>query len=186
VIWLLAIVAGVVAGLVTGGRLENFARLRFRWPYVVVVAVVVRLVVLESPLNRVDGAQWVYAASLAVVVLWTLWNLDRMPGVWLASTGAVMNLVVIVANDARMPVAPALAGSLVSRGQIGQYVLMGSGTRLNSLADWISLRPIPEAYSPGDLVIAAGLALVAFLAIRRTAGKAPDSARAGRIVNGPP
>jgi hypothetical protein len=43
---------------------------------------------------------------------------------------------------------------------------MRPDTNLNFLADWISIGPIPEAYSPGDLVIAIGIALVVFLGVR--------------------
>jgi len=131
--------------------------------------------VLFTPLNRVDGAQWLYAAALAVIVLWTVWHFDRVRGVWLVTPGGAMNLLVILSNGGRMPVAAALAGTLVQQGQIGQYTLMGSHSHLGFLADWISVPATGGAYSPGDLVIAAGLALVAFLGVRRTMEPVPDS-----------
>ncbi|HEX2680899.1 MAG TPA: DUF5317 family protein, partial [Candidatus Dormibacteraeota bacterium] len=46
---------------------------------------------------------------------------------------------------------------------VGQYVVMGSGTTLNFLGDWIWLYPVPEAYSPGDVLIALGLAIGVFI-----------------------
>ena len=95
--------------------------------------------------------------------------------------GGLLNLTVIVANGARMPVEAALAGDLLRRGPIGQYVLMGAGTQLNPLADWISIPSTSEVYSPGDLVIAAGLALVAFLVARRK--PAPGPIRPRRAVS---
>jgi hypothetical protein len=168
--WLIAIVLGLGAGLATGGRIDNFARLSFRWPGVVLAAVLIRAAVLVTPLNRVDGAQWLYAAALAVIVIWTAWHFERLRGVWPVAVGGALNLVVVLANGARMPVAPALAGSLAVSGHVGQYTLMGPGTRLGWLADWISLGPLPGAYSPGDLVIAVGLALTAFLATRERPG----------------
>jgi hypothetical protein len=82
-----------------------------------------------------------------------------------------LNLVVILANGARMPVAPALAGVLVQRGHVGQYVLMSSNTNLNWLADWIGFpSPLRGAYSPGDLLIAVGIGVVTFLVVRAPAG----------------
>jgi hypothetical protein len=167
VLWLLALAVGLAPGLLFGGRLDNFARLHFRWPAVVIGAVAVRAAVLATPLNAVEGAQWLYAASLAIIVAWTGWHIARLPGIWLVAAGAALNLVVVVANGARMPVAMALAGSLVQSGHVGQYTLMGPDTNLGQLADWISLGPIPGAYSPGDLVISAGLALTTFLVARR-------------------
>jgi hypothetical protein len=168
---LIGLVAGLLAGLVTGGSLDNFARLDFRWPVIVVVAIVVKALLLLPPLDHLEGAQWLYAASLAVIVVWSFAHLRRLPGIWAVGAGAALNLAVILANGARMPVEAALAGDLLRQGPIGQYTLMGSGSHLNFLGDWISIPPLPETYSPGDLVIAVGLALVAFMATRRR----PDS-----------
>ena len=180
-IWVIALALGLIAGLLAGGRIDNFTRLRFRWPWLVLAAVVVRLAVLLPPLNHVQGAQWIYAVSLGVIVLWSFLHAVRIPGIWLVGIGGLLNLAVIVANGARMPVEAALAGDLLRRGPIGQYVLMGAGTQLNPLADWISIPSTSEVYSPGDLVIAAGLALVAFLVARRK--PAPGPIRPRRAVS---
>ena len=171
-LWLLAIAAGLLVGLVGGGNLSNLARLKFHWPWVLVAAVLVREVVIFSPLSRVDGSQYIYGMSLAVIVLWTIWHLKRLPGVWLVTAGGLLNLVVVLANAGRMPVAPDLArtvlgGALIQRGHIGQYTVMGQDTHLNALGDWISLRPLPAAYSPGDLLIAVGVAFVILIATHR-------------------
>ena len=165
-IWLVALGSGVVLGLITGGRVDNFARLRFRWPLLVLVAVVVRAVVLLTPLGRLAGAQYVYVLALAAIVVWTVLHFGRLPGIWLVTAGGLFNLIVILANGGHMPVAAGLAGLLVHRGHVGQYTVMGPGTNLNFLGDWISIGPIPEAYSPGDLLIAFGIALVVFLGVR--------------------
>jgi uncharacterized protein DUF5317 len=187
---------GLAVGVATGGKVGRLSLLRFRWPYFVLGVLLVKEVVLVTPLNRVDGMQFVYAASLAALVGWTIWNIDLLPGVWLVSAGAVLNLVVVLANGGRMPVSRELAarGShiLIDRGVVGQYVLMGPHTNLGWLADWVAL-PGPfgaglnEAYSPGDFVVAFGIAVVAFLATRRRAeptsvlGETP-----ARIVSDPP
>jgi hypothetical protein len=169
-IWLGALVAGILIGLLGGGSVDNFARLRFRWPVLVLGAVVVREVVLLTPVGRLNGAQYVYALALAAIVVWTILHFDRLPGIWLVTAGGLANLTVILANGGRMPVAAELAGPLLRLGHVGQYILMGPATKLNFLGDWISIGPIPEAYSPGDLVIALGIALVVFLAVRPVVG----------------
>jgi len=166
VIWLGAIVLGAAFGLATGGKLTNLGKVRFRWPWVVVAVIVVRFLVLSTPLNSVEGAQYLYVLALAVIVGWTAWHLIRVRGIWLISAGAALNLIVILANRGRMPVAPELATSMAGRTTVGQYTVMGSQTNLNILGDWIKLGPIPEAYSLGDVLIAIGLAIVVFLAIR--------------------
>jgi hypothetical protein len=165
VLVLIPLVAGLAIGIATGGKLGNLANMRFRWPWFVLAVLVIREAILFRPFSGIDGIQYLYVAALAALVGWTAWHFKRLPGVWLVSVGAAMNLVVILANGARMPVAPDLAGVLVQRGHLGQYVLMGPGTNLNWLADWIGFPwPVRGAYSPGDLVIAVGIGIVVLFA----------------------
>jgi hypothetical protein len=179
---LAALAIGVVGGLATGGKIGSLARLRFRWPWLIVAALFLRVAAVLPPLSRIEWGQWVYVGALTVVLAWTIWHIDRLPGIWLVAAGSAVNLFVIAANGGRMPVAPELAGALVQRGQVGQYTLIGPSTHLNWLADWIGLPgPLHEAYSPGDLIVAAGIAMVVLLAMRRK----PQETRR-RIVNDPP
>jgi hypothetical protein len=165
---LVALVIGLVAGMVTGGKLANLAHLSFRWPWFVLAALVVREVTILSPFSRIEGVRYIYVAALAALIAWTVLHIRRLRGAWIVAIGAAVNLIVVIANGARMPVAPALAGSLVQRGHIGQYAVMGSGTNLNWLADWIGVPgPLGGAYSPGDVVVALGIAAVAFFSTRQ-------------------
>jgi hypothetical protein len=165
---LVALVIGLVAGKATGGKLGNVANVSLRWPWVVVAALVVREAAVLSPLSRVDGVQYVYVAALVALVAWTVWHSTRLRGAWIVAIGGALNLVVVIANGARMPVAPELARSLVERGHIGQYVVMGPGTNLGWLGDWIGVPgPLGGAYSPGDVVVAIGIAIVSFFATRQ-------------------
>ena len=84
---LAALVIGVAVGVVTGGKLGNLSGVRFRWPYFVLGVLIVKEVVLLTPLSRIDGTQFVYAASLAALVAWTIWHIDLLPGVWLVRIG---------------------------------------------------------------------------------------------------
>jgi Family of unknown function (DUF5317) len=182
---LAALALGLAIGIVTGGKLGNTANLRFRWPWFVLAALVIREALILSPLSRIEGMQYVYAAVLAALIAWTVWHIDRIRGVWIVAMGALLNLVVVLVNGARMPVAHAFAGSLVQSGHAGQYVIMSSSTNLNWLADWIGVRGV--AYSPGDVVVAIGIAIVAFFATRQS--PAPTTkldATSGRIGSYPP
>lgn len=185
---LVPLVLGLVIGVAAGGKLGNLAALRFRWPWFVLAVLLIREAAVLRPLSQVDGVQYVYAAALAALVAWTALHVKHLAGVWVVTLGAAMNLVVIVANGARMPVAVSLAGTLVQRGHFGQYVLMGPGTNLNPLADWIGFPwPFPGAYSPGDLVIALGIGIVVLLATvhRPEAGTKLDETST-RIGGSPP
>ncbi len=180
---IVALVLGIAAGLVTGGRIDNFANLRVRWPWFVVTALVVREAAVATPLSQVEGVQYAYAASLAALIAWTLWHVARLPGVWLVSAGATLNLAVILANGSRMPVAPALAPSLARHGHLGQYTVMDPGTNVAWLGDWISFGPLPGVYSPGDLVSLVGIAVICFVATR---ARAEPGETGRRIVSDPP
>jgi hypothetical protein len=188
VVVLVPLLLGLVIGVAAGGKLGNLATLRFRWPWFVLVVLLIREAAVLRPFNQVDGVQYVYAAALAALVAWTALHIKRLPGVWVVTLGAAINLAVILANGARMPVAAGLAGSLVQRGHIGQYVLMGPGTNLNWLADWIGFSwPFPGAYSPGDLLIALGIGIVVILAVvhQPEAGTKLDET-SSRIGDSPP
>ena len=187
-LWILALGLGLVVGFAAHGSIDNLTRIRLRWPWLVLATLAVRAAIVLTPLNRVDGVQYVYLAALSALVAWTLWQIELVAGMWLVAAGSALNLIVIAANGGRMPVAPDLAGALVQRGHIGQYTLMAADSHLNWLADWIALpgplgRVVPEAYSPGDLIVAVGIALVVVLAMRSRTGS--DKTRP-RIVSDPP
>jgi len=185
---LAALLIGLVAGVVTGGRLGNLANMNFRWPWLVVAALVVREAIIVTPLNRMEGVQYVYATALTALIAWTIWHMSRVRGALIVAAGAALNLTVVMANGARMPVTPTLAGSLVERGHAGQYVVMGSGTNINWLGDWIGVSgPLGGAYSPGDAVVALGIAIVAFFATRQGPAAATKLGEtSGRIGSYPP
>ena len=134
-----------------------------------------------------DGVQYVYLAALTALVAWAIWQIEMVRGTWLIAVGSVLNLVVIAANGARMPVAPELAGSLVHIGHLGEYTVITADTNLGFLSDWIALpglrRILVEAYSPGDVVVALGIGVVVALAMRSHAGSAETRPR---IVSDPP
>ena len=165
-IWLIAIALGLVFGLVTGGSIARLSKLSFRWPWLIVAVVIVREAVLLTPLGKAAGARYIYVAALVAIIVWVIWHSSRVRAIWLVAVGAALNVIVIVANDARMPVAPELAGAILPRTNPGLYTVMGSQTNLNILGDWIKLAPLPEAYSIGDVLIAVALAIVVLLAVR--------------------
>jgi hypothetical protein len=161
------LILGCLAGVAFGGRLGNWSAIRLKWTWVVLLALVIRVLVAGSALGDIDWLRYVYVASLVALIGWTLWNVDRLFGIWLVSIGSAMNLVVIVANDFRMPVVASAAGRLVEAGHHGQYVVMDAASRLPWLADTIVVPGwLGGVFSPGDAVIGIGLGIVAFAGTR--------------------
>jgi Family of unknown function (DUF5317) len=176
---------GFVAGLLTGGSARNLLALRLRWPLVVIAAFVVRELEIRTALSTSPLAPAVFVASLLALIGWVVWHRDRLPGIWLVAVGMTLNLVVVLANGGRMPVVAAAAHlgppQLQQTGVWAEYALMGPGTRLAWLGDWVLLpQPVghilPQAYSAGDLVTLVGLALVMFRATRPRRLTAPREA----------
>jgi Family of unknown function (DUF5317) len=185
VLLLIGAAVGLVVGLLTGGSFQNLLDRRLRWPLLVVAAFVVRELMIRTPLADSPLTPSAFVLSLVVLIGWTLWHRDELPGIWLVSIGMAMNLAVALANAAHMPVVPAAAhlgpSQLRENGSWAEYVLMGPDTRLAFLGDWILLpqpigRLFPQAYSPGDLVSLVGLTVVLFLATRPRPQEAPQGA----------
>jgi hypothetical protein len=166
---------GLVAGLLTGGSVHNLLARRLRWPLLVVAAFLVRELEIRTPLATSGLAPATFVLSLLVLIGWTIWHRDELPGILLVTAGMVCNLAVVLANGGRMPVAASVAhlgpAQLQADGAWAEYAVMGSGTRLGWLGDWILLpQPIGrlfwQAYSPGDFVSLVGITVVLFLATR--------------------
>jgi hypothetical protein len=173
-LFLLGCLVGLLAGLATGGSLRGLATLRFRWPLLVVVALVIKEAGTAWPLMYVGITPFLYVVSLAALIAWAAWHARQMPGMWLVVAGMASNLLVVLANGAHMPAyrGTPLVFEFLRRGPVGQYVLGGPDTRLGFLADWIGMPgPLgvifPQGYSPGDLAVMAGLVIVLFMATHR-------------------
>lgn len=166
---------GLIAGLLTGGSIHNLLGRRLRWPLAVVAAFVVRELEIRTPLADSSLAPGAFVLSLVVLIAWTLWHRDELPGIWLVTVGMTLNLAVALANGGHMPVVPSAAHlgppQLQEHGAWAEYALMGADTRLAWLGDWVMLpgplgRLLPQAYSPGDLVSGVGITVVLFLTTR--------------------
>ena len=175
-LFVIAVVVGLLAGLLSGGHLRNLAQLRFDWSWVVLLALLVKVAGTSWPLAFWELTPPLYVVSLLALMFWAVWHARRMPEMWLLAAGMLMNLVVVVANGAHMPTyrASEQVIGLLKRGPVGQYMLAGPNTKLGFLGDWIGLPgplgPLfPEGYSPGDLLAIAGILILVFMSTRRHA-----------------
>lgn len=155
--------AGIAIGRLRGGRLANLARLSPRWVLLLIIAVAAvmaaRVAAVPSGLARklVTGGYVLAVAGLAV-------NL-RLPWLWLAFAGAVLNTAVIAANGGRMPVSAQVIRDVSARLVLGGvtgpfYVLAGPHTALAPLGDSLPLvvGGAGVILSPGDVLLALGVA----------------------------
>lgn len=140
-----ALVAGVAAGLLLGGRLQYLAGARLRWVALLVGGAVCAFA----------GSRWGTALMVVGYLLllgFALRNLART-GMILVACGLLANLAVIAA-DGGMPVRGVPAGAAYGPSHHG----VRPGDHLVELSDQIRLTPLHATVSPGDLVLSVGVA----------------------------
>jgi len=179
---LLALVLGILAGYACRGRLRRLATLKFHWVWLVVVAAIIQLLIFPltggEPLLR-RATVPLHFFSYALAVLFVALNLRVRPLAVLA-TGAVLNLLPLVANEGYMPVsldalrrcgAVDIAERLIAEGRFANVVTMSADTRLNLLGDRLSVPlsfPGSIAFSIGDVLIAVGLGVLVWWGMTRS------------------
>ena len=113
-ILLYAVAIGLVAGLVSGGRLSNLGNITVRfWP-VALLGLLFQTLLFSSPLAAVVGqlGPSLYVLSTTIVLAALIFNL-RQPGIALVILGAFLNFAVIVANGGQMPASPDAVAALI-------------------------------------------------------------------------
>jgi hypothetical protein len=167
---LIAILVGLVAGLIFGGRPDHLARLRLRWPGLIFLALVMQVVIFTSwlPVPR-SLLPFLYVLSNVIALTWLGRNI-RVAGIPCVAVGAVSNLAAILANSGRMPVDGTLlarargaaAEAAISSGHSASNSVLTTGqTHLLWLTDRFLLPspfPFPTVFSVGDLLIGLGVA----------------------------
>jgi hypothetical protein len=181
---LYAIVIGLLAGRLAGGRVRHLEAVHLTWWGLALVGLAVQLVLFAPPVAERIGAAGtaIYVASTLAVLAALFRNLDQ-PGFTLIAIGAIANLIPVLANGGAMPSDPsawlALTGSAeLPTAAFSNSVLIGPETNFPFLGDVFVLpRPWPLAnvFSIGDVLI--GIGAVWFL-VRAMRGpserRAPD------------
>jgi hypothetical protein len=173
---LFAVVALLVAlalGGLVGGRLDGLGRLPLRHSALVLVAVAAQL-----GGSLVGGPSYPLGLAFSVLLVAVFLAHNRgVRGTGLVAAGLLSNAVVVGANGA-MPVSAAasahagLSTQDLLAGSDPRHELAGPGTRLRPLGDVIPvlLPRRPEVVSPGDVLVAAGLAQLVVVAMTAAAG----------------
>jgi Family of unknown function (DUF5317) len=168
-LFILVVMAGVVAGWLRGGDLSSLARtpIRGRW---LALACLALQAVIGAPVVRALGMPRTLGAVLLIVALVALVGMARangqLEGVPLLALGLLLNLLVTVANLG-VPVTQAT----LSRASVpveqplphrpdAKHVLQGPSSRLVVLGDRLAVRPLRTVTSFGEVAEFAGLFLL--------------------------
>jgi hypothetical protein len=169
---LYAVVVGLAAGILTGGRLAAIGDLRFRWAPLVLVGFLAQVVLFSDAVSERVGdlGPILYVGSTLVVVAAVLRN-AAVPGMPLVALGALSNLVAIVANGGFMPASPAAMAALgkdaptaYSNSAVLAQPALGPLTDIFALPVWL---PLHNIFSVGDVLLGVGVAIALATAMRR-------------------
>ena len=170
------LVLALGVGLARGGRIGALAHVELRGVRALAGAVALQLAAVLVPGH---ASAWLYVGSAALACVVVARNV-HLPGLPLVGIGLLLNLMVVLANAA-MPVslhAAARAGVATTQLRAGDqpgHEPAGRRTRLARLADIVPVAfPHREVVSPGDVSVAAGLALYVVVALgHRPSGHMP-------------
>jgi Family of unknown function (DUF5317) len=187
---LYGVAIALALGLLLGGRPSGLGDLHFRWPWVIVGALMVQVVLFSGPVSERIGdlGPYIYVASTAAVLVAVL--ADRaIPGMAIVAVGAACNLTAIVANGGYMPADP---GARAALGAVEPTVYSNSAViphpALGMLTDIFAMpagMPFANVFSVGDVIIAVGIMVVIISAMRRAPGARPDPGPTVRLDNSP-
>lgn len=180
-LYLLACFMGIAAGLAAKGSISNLANFKLEKIYLIIAAFVIRT---TAQVLSARGMVWLIESSLLIygitflLLLAAFWYNRHSIGALIIGAGCLMNNVVMLLNGGKMPVSleamdrAGMTGMLefMKNGADGKHSLLTESTKLPWLADIIHLPSflglLMEIVSIGDLVIALGLAVLTFEAVR--------------------
>ena len=180
------IAVGLVAGLLSGGRLGNLVEVRLRWMGVIFLAVVVRFgteAALARSIPVAETLRFPLLVGAYLILVAALWINRRLPGMAIALVGILSNGAVIAVNGGRMPIwEPSLTAAGLTAADVSSqlHILLrpelstGFMAALGPLSDVIPI-PLPivqNVASVGDVVISFGLAFFLFATVVRTPAEA--------------
>ncbi len=174
-ILLAAFVVALIIAWLRGGRLSRLAGLPLRNGWLILLAFVMQYYLVYVPAGKAQGlldpTALLHIGSYVVLGV-AIWQNRHLPGITLLGLGALLNLAVILANGGFMPIEPEAVRRLGHEDRVvslepgyrvylaKDIVLPREQTRLWPLSDIFVLArpfPIPTAFSPGDVLIAAGV-----------------------------
>ncbi|MCX8132264.1 MAG: DUF5317 domain-containing protein [Clostridia bacterium] len=177
-LYVLMILSGILLGLLTGGKLSNLVEFKLEKAWIVMLAFILLVTVRIAGMKFYVLNEYAMIANglVAIILFIGLWYNRYYAGIWLIGAGSFMNALIILLNDGKMPVGVkvALKAGVVPeivKSDIRHFVFYKSSeVKLSFLADVVYLPGFIGYGMPivsiGDLIIAAGLAVLMMQIVR--------------------
>lgn len=175
-LYLLAIAAGILLGLLAKGSLANFLHFRFKRVWLALTAVLIDVMIQVLALNgfefTIRYSFAISAVKFLLLLVW-LWTNREILGIPVIGLGCLLNAVVMMVNDGKMPVDENVIKAVMAENSgitevplDGKHFIADSSTKLPFLSDTIHppgfLAIGAQIMSIGDLIVVAGILLVAY------------------------
>ncbi len=167
-----SLVIGFLVGKLRGGRFTNLIHVKIISPWLVLAAFSMQYVAMFIFPQLVQQAIFI---SYVCLMLFCFLNRQNY-GFYFMFAGILLNVIVMFANEGRMPVEGKAAQSLspqdypaLEAGVYGKHVLMSDQTKLNFLGDIFYLKspyPHPTIVSLGDIIFSIGVILFIYKMMR--------------------
>lgn len=172
-LYILAVILGLIAGTVSKGKLSNIKNIRINKAWLIIMAYLIQILAQVTAIRGIDFAVRYSVIVEAVVfgmLLIALWFNRHYAGMILIAAGSILNIVVMMCNGGKMPV----NASAINISD-GKHILADKFTRLPFLGDIISppgvLGYANSVVSVGDLVVILGLAVLIFELMKMESAK---------------
>lgn len=166
------IVLAILLGLIRGGRLANLSGLKLKYPLLILLSVVIDycgIILMQSGI--LSSRPVVFASAIVhyALLFAFIWFNRRLPFLWCAGAGSLLNFIVIMLNGGSMPLSAKvteiaeISGNLrhLVEGRFLIYHIINESTWLWFLGDVIHIPwPIHSFISIGDILLYAGVFLL--------------------------
>lgn len=161
------ILLSVIIGLIRGGKLSRFKDINFKKMWLFILALVIQYFLVSKNLieefhyfDKID----IYIKQLIIISYVLLFigiivNL-RYKSLWSVLTGSVLNFIVLVANNWKLPILEEGLELVGLDTLLPLYTQIVEGTKFPILGGIIIVSkpyPFPRIFSIGDLIISLGL-----------------------------
>lgn len=180
-LYLIAIILGVLLGMLYKGKLSNLLNIRFKKIWIIILAFI-----LQSLLRALTVNGWEIAVRYGLIMHCVVfgilfigfWFNRHNAGLCIIGIGSFLNALVMALNGGRMPVSVGAMAKVgitgmqdyLRQGIDGKHVILDEATRLAFLADIISLPPFLGVLMPvvsvGDLIVGVGIFIFAFCGVK--------------------